>query len=117
VILDNRSLVVPYGTGQTSSGTGEGLDPESLSPGSRPFVRFVGGSNVSTNLPLLSDWARLVCQWVSSGKTPHFFVHTSDDKASPNLARIFHELLSSRIGVGTMPDWPGEVSEKQLTLF
>ena len=102
---------------QIRDGTVSLVDIRSLSTGECPFVRFVGGPDVSMNLPLLSDWSRLTAHWINEGKTPYFFIHTSDDRASPHLARIFHELVSSHIRVGQMPDWPVEIGEKQLSLF
>ena len=120
VILDNRALVrsiSPGGASLASDAPSGLMSPSSVSPGDRPFIRFVGAKDAATNLPLLSEWARIVSTWILEGKAPHVFIHTSDDRNSPNLARIFHELVSSRAYVGRMPEWPGEVGVKQLTLF
>ena len=120
VILDNRALVSAAQPGGASVAADRSLrptPPSILSPGSCPFVRFVGATDAATNLPLLSDWAKVISDWVLEGKTPHVFIHTSDDRNSPLFARIFHELVSSHLDVGRMPVWPGEAGVRQLTLF
>jgi uncharacterized protein YecE (DUF72 family) len=120
VILDNRALVRAAHPGGASLAADRSISPAPpafLSPGSHPFIRFVGTTDAATNLSLLSEWAKVVSDWVTDGKTPHVFIHTSDDRSAPHLARIFHELMSNHTDVGRMPDWPGEVGVRQLTLF
>ena len=89
-----------------------------VATGRFPFVRFVGHPEVHENLPLLSEWAPVVANWIREGRTPFVFFHAPDDFYAPQLARHFHRLLSEHIAVGEMPPWPAErVAPAQMALF
>lgn len=89
-----------------------------VATGRFPFVRFVGHPEVRENLPLLSEWAPVVANWIREGRTPFVFFHAPDDFYAPHLARHFHRLLSNQIDVGEMRPWPAERgATAQMALF
>ena len=89
-----------------------------VATGRFPFVRFVGHPEVRENLPLLSEWAPVVANWIREGRTPFVFFHAPDDFYAPHLARHFHRLLSNQIDVGQMRAWPAERgAAAQMALF
>ena len=89
-----------------------------VATGRFPFVRFVGHPEVRENLPLLSEWAPVVANWIREGRTPFVFFHAPDDFYAPHLARHFHRLLSNQIDVGEMRAWPAERgAPAQMALF
>ena len=89
-----------------------------VATGRFPFVRFVGHPEVHENLPLLSEWAPVVANWIREGRTPFVFFHAPDDFYAPHLARHFHRLLSNQIDVGEMQAWPAERgAPAQMALF
>ncbi len=89
-----------------------------VATGRFPFVRFVGHPEVRENLPLLSEWAPVVANWIREGRTPFVFFHAPDDFYAPHLARHFHRLLSNQIDVGEMRPWPAERgAAAQMALF
>jgi uncharacterized protein YecE (DUF72 family) len=91
-----------------------------LATASCPFIRFVGHPEVDENLPLLEEWAGVTAGWIAEGKTPYIFMHAPDDFYAPRLARHFHRLLSAKIDVAQLPEFPGEEAEsaqEQLSLF
>lgn len=89
-----------------------------VATGRFPFVRFVGHPEVHENLPLLSEWAPVVANWIREGRTPFVFFLAPDDFFAPQLARHFHRLLSNHIEVGEMRAWPAEqVAPAQMALF
>ena len=87
--------------------------------GQRPFVRFVGPPDVADNHPHLGKWADIVAAWIKEGREPYFFVHHApSDYYAPRLAADFHDMLSSRVNVGTLPGWPIHCqNQDQLSLF
>ena len=87
--------------------------------GPRPFVRFVGPPEVSDNHPHLENWSSIVADWIREGKEPYFFMHHApSDFYAPKLAADFHEMLSSQVDVGALPDWPIHRQDMdQLSLF
>ncbi|MDA0709284.1 MAG: DUF72 domain-containing protein [bacterium] len=90
-----------------------------VATGPNPFMRFVGHPIVEENLGILAEWVAVVAGWIEEGRTPYLFMHAQDDLYAPHLARHFHTLLSTRIDVGQMPDWPsGQANEQnQMNLF
>jgi uncharacterized protein YecE (DUF72 family) len=67
----------------------------------------------------LQDWADVVAAWIKEGREPYFFVHHApSDFYAPRLATDFHEMLSTRVDVGRLPEWPiHRLQQNQLNLF
>lgn len=85
--------------------------------GHHPFVRFVGPPRVVDNHDPLENWSDVVSAWIKEGREPYFFVHHAPcDFHAPRLATNFHQMLSSQVHVGTLPDWPIN-RQQQLSLF
>lgn len=85
------------------------------------FVRFVGRNAVADSAPALGFWVERVATWLESGVDVSFFTHTPDDTWAPELARLFHGLLATRVpGLPRLATFPGEaepVDQVQPALF
>ncbi|RMD99627.1 MAG: DUF72 domain-containing protein [Calditrichaeota bacterium] len=92
-----------------------------VTTGRNPFVRIFINPDFGGIANILHEWARCVSTWISEGKIPYVFLHSTSDYHSPHLARQFHQILRNYDpGVGRMPPWPGESENKtriQLELF
>lgn len=62
-----------------------------------PQVRFIGHPDLPANDPFLAPWLDKVADWIESGKTPHVYLHTPDNRLAPELALRFHEQLAMRL--------------------
>lgn len=69
------------------------------------FVRFVGRPNVADNRPWLEAWAARVAEWLAAGDDVFFFLHNPNDTHSPEMARLFHTLVSERRPLPPLPAW------------
>jgi len=85
------------------------LRPEPI--GARPMVRFVGHPEPAVNDEYLDEWAARLADWIERGLEPIFFVHTASNRHTPETARDLHERISSRLDVGELPGFPGELGE------
>ncbi len=93
-----------------------------IATGQHPFLRFVGYNEVAPNIPHLTTLAGTLAEWINKGLQPFVFFHSPNDFYAPHLCRMFHQILSQRIGekiVGDMPKWPVEDNKtgEQLSLF
>ena len=81
----------------------------------RPLVRFIGSSSAHHNEQYLLPWVQKFGEWQQQGIKPLMFIHTPDNRAAPEQAAAFHQLLKA------LPDWePLPVTigdESQLTIF
>lgn len=88
---------------------------------SQPLVRLIGRDDIGTLTPWVEEWAKVVADWISKGKTPFVFTHTPNDIFAPAFARMFHEALRRQLDtVSEMPAWPAETEPaplKQKRLF
>jgi len=71
------------------------LLPEPLTE--RPIVRFIGSDHPEFTDSGLVQWHTLVAEWLDEGRTPTFFVHTPDNRRTPELARGFHHALAGMV--------------------
>lgn len=86
----------------------------------KPVLRYVGDDSVHGNVVRLERVADKVAGWIRADKTPFVFLHTPSDDDVPELCRVFHQMMINRTSVdvvGPMPDWPGELEPKQMSLF
>ena len=88
-----------------------------VATGPRPFIRYCGRPDPTPGHDdeRLEFWAELFAQWIQEGRKPLFFAHTPGDVRIPELATRFHERLSTKLDVGSLPCFPGE--KRQLSLF
>ncbi len=84
----------------------------------RPVVRFVGSDHPELTDLGLHRWETIVAEWLDDGRTPTLFVHTPDNRRSPDLARGFHDNLTTAVpGLTALPEpLPVDVAE-QGSLF
>lgn len=73
-----------------------------------PQVRFIGHPDLAANDPFLAPWLDKVATWIEEGRRPHVFLHTPDNHRAPDLARRFHEQLTTRLpGLPALPEGGG----------
>lgn len=91
------------------------LPPRPTAFSDRPQLRFVGHPELAANEAFLAPWLVKVAEWIEDGLRPHVFVHTSDNRQAPQLARRFHQLLMLRLpGLASLPE---PCAEDQLSLL
>jgi uncharacterized protein YecE (DUF72 family) len=82
--------------------------------GRHPVIRIVGRNHIEQVQPWLEAWARITDEWLNQGLQPFLFFHTPSDRYAPDLARLFHGILSElRPDLSPLEMWPGEVERLQ----
>ncbi|VXC76036.1 conserved hypothetical protein [Pseudomonas sp. 8Z] len=83
-----------------------------------PQLRFIGHPEVLANDPFMTPWLDKVAGWIEQGLRPYVFLHTSDNRLAPELARRFHLRLCERLpGLPELPPLPAEPELEQLGLL
>ncbi|AMB84525.1 hypothetical protein AWM79_04055 [Pseudomonas agarici] len=83
-----------------------------------PQVRFIGHPELAANDIFLTPWIEKVAVWIEEGRTPYIFLHTSDNRLAPELARRFHQRLMARLpGLPALPELYREPAVEQLGLL
>ncbi|MEO0508630.1 MAG: DUF72 domain-containing protein [Verrucomicrobiota bacterium] len=83
--------------------------------GQRPFVRFVGRNDPEQVDPWQTELAKVVADWILSGKKPYVFMHAPDDTFAPSLCARFHDRV--REYLPKLPKITMPYLETQLDLF
>lgn len=73
------------------------LPVHAISLGVRPFIRYIGHSDVEANRPFLLPWLDKLVLWLAEGRKPYFFAHTPNNHHAPALARLIDELLRAQL--------------------
>ncbi|AHL76340.1 hypothetical protein CH92_15080 [Stutzerimonas stutzeri] len=82
-----------------------------------PQLRFVGHPELAANDRFLAPWLDKVAGWIEAGMRPHVYLHTPDNRLSPDLAMRFHERLGELLpGLPPLAVAPMQ-SESQLSLL
>ncbi|MCQ4312887.1 DUF72 domain-containing protein [Pseudomonas stutzeri] len=82
-----------------------------------PQLRFVGHPELEANDRFLAPWLEKVAGWIESGKRPHVYLHTPDNRLAPDLAMRFHDRLAARLPGLPPLAAPALQSESQLSLL
>ncbi|WP_249976254.1 DUF72 domain-containing protein [Vreelandella olivaria] len=85
-----------------------------LSTANQPVIRFIGHIDKTINRDYFTPWQERLKLWISQGKTPFLFVHTADNRESPEMARQLYQALQK---VTPLPPLPPFASDKQSQLF
>ncbi|MYL23593.1 DUF72 domain-containing protein [Halomonas alkaliantarctica] len=85
-----------------------------LSTADQPVIRYIGHLDKQINSDYFTPWKNQLSLWINQGKTPFLFVHTADNRRSPELARHLYQQLAECIGLPELAPFPGE---KQAPLF
>lgn len=82
-----------------------------------PFtmVRYIGHPRLDRNERYLSTWAERVHEWLDAGTDVYFMVHCPVEDHSPNMVRLFQELLEAR--GAPVPPLPWDSAPGQLPLL
>jgi uncharacterized protein YecE (DUF72 family) len=83
------------------------------------FVRFVGRPEVLSNRAWLEPWDVRVARWLSAGDDVYFFLHSPDNLRSPEMAQLFHALVSEHQPLPPLPAWgeAPDLAPRQASLF
>lgn len=88
-----------------------------LATGHRPMVRFITALDWQSSTDYLNPWINKAVQWLDEGRSPFIFLHTPDNKCSPDVARHFASKLEElRPGQVCFSDWP-DLQQQQSALF
>ena len=83
-----------------------------------PQLRFIGHPEVAMNDPFMQPWLMKAAGWIEEGRTPYVFLHTSDNRLAPQLARRFHQQLMELLpGLPALPELHIEPAVEQLGLL
>lgn len=83
-----------------------------------PQLRFIGHPQLLANDPFMNPWLDKVAGWIEQGLRPYVFLHTSDNRLAPELARRFHQRLGERLpGLPELPQLQTEPELEQLGLL
>lgn len=83
-----------------------------------PQLRFIGHPELSANDSFMAPWLDKVADWISEGRMPYVFLHTSDNRLAPQLAQRFHQQLMLRLpGLPALPQVQVEGQVEQLGLI
>ncbi|WNL42382.1 DUF72 domain-containing protein [Halomonas sp. PAMB 3264] len=85
-----------------------------LSTGNAPVIRFIGHIDKAINSRYFAPWISRINLWINQGKTPFLFVHTADNRASPQMARLLYNALNEKASLAPLVAFPGET---QTSLF
>ena len=68
------------------------------------FIRFVGNDMHSTDFTRIDDWVDRMTEWIHSGiETIYFFMHTHEEKNSPELCKYVIDQLNKKAGLNIKP--------------
>ncbi|HAZ98009.1 MAG TPA: hypothetical protein DCX04_01680, partial [Halomonas sp.] len=70
-----------------------------LSTAEQPIIRFIGHIDKTINTRYFAPWIERLKLWISQGKTPFLFVHTADNRESPEMARALYGLLQQQMAL------------------
>lgn len=85
-----------------------------LSTANQPVIRFIGHIDKSVNSSYFDPWKQRLKLWINQGKTPFLFVHTADNRESPEMARLLYRELQE---LTPLPCLPPFAKDKQSQLF
>lgn len=81
-----------------------------------PVLRYIGHPLLEANSGWLDRWVAQTARWLEEGKRPRIFLHTPDNLAAPQLARLFHTRLQARVpGLADLPAFIA--SQEQVALL
>jgi uncharacterized protein YecE (DUF72 family) len=64
-----------------------------LALGQRPVVRYIAGDDEQRAEDGMLAWIDTLTTWLDEGRSPTFFVHSPDNRDTPQLARMLHDRL------------------------
>ncbi|WP_016915469.1 DUF72 domain-containing protein [Vreelandella stevensii] len=85
-----------------------------LSTGQQPIIRFIGHIDKAINTRYFAPWIEQLSLWIKQGKTPFLFVHTADNRESPQMARHLYRLVQAKTALADLVPF---AEEKQSQLF
>lgn len=85
-----------------------------LSTGQQPIIRFIGHIDKAINTRYFAPWIEQLSLWIKQGKTPFLFVHTADNRESPQMARHLYRLVQAKAALADLAPF---ADEKQSQLF
>jgi uncharacterized protein YecE (DUF72 family) len=86
----------------------------------RPVVRIIGRSDLAETRRHWAPWVTKVADWLTEGREPTVFLHTPDNRHSPELARRFWADVAEhrpQLAPLPVPPAPDPEDRDQLRLF
>ncbi|AVI61982.1 DUF72 domain-containing protein [Halomonas sp. M1] len=118
VMLDVRPLFSTPANGHAGLAHAQQEKPKVplhvLSTAQQPVIRFIGHIDKTINSGYFSPWKSRLSLWIKQGKTPFLFVHTADNRESPEMARMLYKELQT---LAPLPPLPAFAGDKQSQLF
>ncbi|MFG6668262.1 DUF72 domain-containing protein [Halomonas sp. HNIBRBA4712] len=118
VMLDVRPVFSTPSGGHEGLAKAQGEKPRLplhvLSTANEPVIRFIGHIDKAINSRYFTPWIERLKLWISQGKTPFLFVHTADNRESPQMARLLYNALCENASLPPLEPFPGET---QAPLF
>ncbi len=111
VVADSRALFSrPPDDAETRAAWGKKprVPAHVVALGTRPFVRFIGHREAAVNAPYLERWVDKVAKWLGEGRSPYVFIHSPDNRGTPEACAYFHALLRQRgVDLPLLAAFPG----------
>ncbi|MFC7368981.1 MULTISPECIES: DUF72 domain-containing protein [Vreelandella] len=85
-----------------------------LSTADKPVIRFIGHIDKTINTGYFMPWIDRLILWIKQGKTPFLFVHTADNRESPEMARSLYHAVQQQF---PLPALGSFASDQQSQLF
>ncbi len=85
-----------------------------LSTANQPVIRFIGHIDKAINKDYFTPWIARINLWINQGKTPFLFVHTADNRESPQMAQMLYNALCEQVSLPALATFPGDT---QTPLF
>jgi uncharacterized protein YecE (DUF72 family) len=85
-----------------------------LSTADKPVIRFIGHIDKTINTGYFMPWIDRLVLWIKQGKTPFLFVHTADNRESPEMARSLYHAVQQQF---PLPALGSFASDQQSQLF
>ena len=81
-----------------------------------PAIRFISCDEIMTSLKDASKLLQATAYWIEKDLVPYIFLHSPGNMITPDLCREFHKVLSRRIEMPELNDFPVDI-KSQPELF
>ncbi|MDA0127599.1 DUF72 domain-containing protein [Vibrio sp. MarTm2] len=82
-----------------------------------PMIRFIGHPVDDVNNAFFQPWIKKLPEWISQGKQPYLFIHTSDNLIAPELALKLYQQLQTTCSLPDLSRFPADNGNNQIQMF
>lgn len=90
------------------------LPVRAVATADEPIVRFIGQTEPDANPAYWAPWVDRVVRWIEDGRRPIVFLHTPDNRVSPELCRRFHAEVAARTTVARLSTMPSVAVQQRF---